>query len=49
MLLLPYALDNKNTDKPKSEDYESKYLENNFADCNLRPYSHRYYARSYQL
>ena len=30
-------------------NYESKYLENDFADCNLRPYSHRYYARSYQL
>ena len=29
--------------------YESKYLENNFADCNIHPYSHRYYARCYQL
>lgn len=24
-------------------------MENNFADCNIHPYSYRYYARCYQL
>ena len=31
--------------KAKNKDYESKYLENDFADCNLLSHSHRYYAR----
>ena len=35
--------------KNKNKDDESKYLENDFADCNLLPHSHSYYARSYQL
>ena len=35
--------------KNNNKDDESKYLENDFADCNLLPHSHRYYARSYQL
>ena len=33
----------------KIKDYESKYLENNFADCNLLPYSHRYHPRYNKL
>ena len=31
------------------KDYESKYLENNFADCNLLPYSYRYHPRCNKL
>ena len=37
------------SEEKEQTNYESKYLENDFADCNLRPNSHRYYARSYQL
>ena len=46
----PHKVNNQHFINPlKIKDDESKYLENNFADCNLLPYSHRYYARSYQL